>query len=324
MQSVPCYLCGNAGVQLYRSISDRHFAVRGEWGFRKCSNPACGLVWLDPMAAEQEIAGFYEDFYTHDSARSQEGGLSYAAQAGRFLVKQANSIVKLFTGGRRSAREINLMFLGGKTPGRLLEIGCGSGERLARFKELGWRAEGQDIDPKAVAHARERFGLEVHCGDVRALALPGDVFDAIVMNHVIEHMLDPVAVLKECHRLLKRDGVLVLTTPNAGSYGHDCFQSAWLGLDPPRHLHLFSQATLTVMAQRAGFQECRTWTSAARAQSFATGSYEIKRRGRYALSLKPQPWAELMALVFQVRALRAHSRNPDSGEECVLQAVKTA
>jgi predicted SAM-dependent methyltransferase len=173
-----------------------------------------------------------------------------------------------------------------------------------------------------VAHARERFGLEVHCGDVRALALPGNTYDAIVMNHVIEHMLDPVAVLRECHRLLKRGGTLVLTTPNVNSYGHECFQAAWLGLDPPRHLHLFSQTTLAVVAQRSGFQECRAWTSAARAQSFATGSYEIQRCGRYALSLKPRPQAELMSLLFQLRALRAHSRNPDSGEECVLQAVK--
>jgi len=274
------------------------------------------------MVAEQDIGKLYEDFYTHDSARSLAGNLSCAAQAGRFLVKQANSIVKSFAGGRRSSQQINLMFLREKTPGKLMEIGCGSGERLARLRELGWQVEGQDIDPKAVAHARERFGLGVHCGDICALSLPGDSFDAVIMNHVIEHVLDPVRLLKECHRLLKRDGTLVLTTPNANSYGHDYFQSAWLGLDPPRHLHLFSQTTLAVVARRSGFQDCRTWTTPARAQSFATGSYEIKRSGRYALSMKPRPQAELMGLIFQIRARRAHARNPDSGEECVLQAIR--
>jgi len=324
MQSVPCYLCGDKGALLYQGMKDRHFAAPGEWGFRKCSNPECGLVWLDPMPAEQEIGGFYENFYTHDSARSQTGGLSFAAQAGRFAVKQINSIVKSLIAGRQSSRQINLMFLGEKTPGKLLEIGCGSGERLARLKKLGWQAEGQDIDPKAVGHARERFGLEVHCGDVCTLALPGDSFDAIIMNHVIEHLPDPGKVLAECHRLLKRGGTLVLTTPNTASYGHNHFQSAWLGLDPPRHLYLFSRTALSVVARKNGFQDYSIETTPARAQSFATGSYEIRRTGRHALNLKPHPRAEWAGLVFQIRAHRAHSRNPDSGEECVLKAVKSA
>jgi SAM-dependent methyltransferase len=324
MQSIPCYLCGDTGTPLYQGMKDRHFAAPGDWGFRKCTHPECGLVWLDPMPAEQDIGEFYKDFYTHDSARSQTGRLSLAAQAGRFAVKQINSVVKLFTGGRRSAREINLMFLGDKAPGRLLEIGCGSGERLARLKKLGWQAEGQDIDPKAVGHARERFGLEVHCGDVCALSLPGDAFDAVIMNHVIEHLPDPVKVLAECHRLLKRGGALVLTTPNPASYGHNYFESAWLGLDPPRHLYLFSRSALAHVARKGGFQEFSIETTPARAQSFATGSYEIQRTGRHVLNLKPHPRSDWASLVFQIRAMREHSRNADSGEECVLKAVKTA
>lgn len=324
MQSVPCYLCGDPGTPLYQGMKDRHFAAPGEWGFRRCSNPQCGLIWLDPMPAERDLGAFYEDFYTHDSARSQTGRLSFLAQAGRFAIKQVNSIVKSLTASRRHSREINLMFLGDRKPGKLLEIGCGSGERLARLKSLGWRVEGQDIDPKAVGHAREHFGLEVHCGDVCTLSLPGDSFDAVIMNHVIEHLPDPVKVLRECHRLLKHGGTLILTTPNPASYGHNHFQSAWLGLDPPRHLYLFPRTALSLVARRSGFQDCSLETTPARAQSFATGSYEIRRAGRHALNLKPHPRAEWAGLMFQIRAQRERSRHPDSGEECVLKAVKTA
>lgn len=68
---------------------------------------------------------------------------------------------------------------------------------------------------------------------------PGE-FDVVILSHVIEHLHDPVALLKMCHLLLEKNGLLVLLTPNVASYGHRKFGAGWCGLESPRHIHLFT------------------------------------------------------------------------------------
>ena len=91
----------------------------------------------------------------------------------------------------------------------------------------------------AVQVARQR-GLEVDCGAVEDQRYPAAAFDAVTLNHVIEHVPDPLATVAECRRLLKPGGRLLMFTPNAGSLAHWMFGRDWRGLEPPRHLHLFA------------------------------------------------------------------------------------
>ena len=137
--------------------------------------------------------------------------------------------------------------------GRLLEIGCGSGWQLARMQQAGWRTKGLDFDPGAVAAARGR-GLDVDVGDVRDLHLEAASFDAIVMAHVLEHVFDPVGLLAECRRLLKPGGRLVSITPNGRSLGHRVYKAAWRGLEPPRHIAVFTKGGLNVACGRVDAQ----------------------------------------------------------------------
>jgi SAM-dependent methyltransferase len=187
---------------------------------------------------------------------------------------------------------------------------------------LGWDAQGQEVDPKAAAEARRISGVPVHLGRLEDAEFPDDSFDAITMNHVIEHVYDPVSLLQESRRILRIAGTLVITTPNVDSYGHDRFGATWRGLEPPRHLHLFSQRTLHQAALQAGFVKCDIWTSAANALGFVLGSYENE------ISSLAQPAGgaslkrKIKAAVCQFRMSVAHRRNPSSGEECVLKATK--
>jgi 2-polyprenyl-3-methyl-5-hydroxy-6-metoxy-1,4-benzoquinol methylase len=116
---------------------------------------------------------------------------------------------------------------------------------------LGWDATGLDFDPRAIAAARSR-GLNVSAGDVRSMAYSAASFDAIVMTHVIEHVVDPVGLLKECRRILKPQGTLVLVTPNPSSLGHRIYGRAWRGLEPPRHLVIFPPEALRLACAKAG------------------------------------------------------------------------
>jgi len=111
---------------------------------------------------------------------------------------------------------------------------------------------GVEPDPEAVKGAQAEFGLNVFHGTLEEACLQSGYFDAITMNHVIEHLADPVGTLKECCRVLKPGGELVIVPPNIVSLGHKIFTRGWGGLEPPRHLYLFSPGTLSACAQRAG------------------------------------------------------------------------
>jgi SAM-dependent methyltransferase len=136
---------------------------------------------------------------------------------------------------------------------RLLDIGCGNGEFLFLAKSAGWSVVGVDPDPNAVAVARSR-GLDVRKGGIEVLGRQRDLFDGITLSHVIEHAHDPMALLRACHCLLKPGGWIWVETPNLDSLGHQRYARHWRGLEPPRHLVVFTRNSLCRLLAEAGFK----------------------------------------------------------------------
>jgi SAM-dependent methyltransferase len=133
-------------------------------------------------------------------------------------------------------------------PYRALDVGCGNGSFLESMRRLGWMVEGQEWDPRAAEAARER-GLTVHVGPLDELDIRVDL---VTMRHVLEHVADPVAFLRAANHVLEPGGFVYATTPNLLSAGHATFGRAWRGLEPPRHLHLFTGTSLQLAAHAAG------------------------------------------------------------------------
>lgn len=303
-----CPLCGLAGHLLHNDLTDELFGVNGAWRMRQCDQPDCGLLWLDPMPQPSEIGKAYERYYTH------EGASAGWARRGVSLVFQA--LWRMTSIGRDRAR-LQLMWLHDQSPGRLLDVGCGDGRRLALLRTRGWQVEGQEVDPEAAARARAS-GSMVHIGPLESLALPDQQFDAITLNHVVEHLPDPASTLRECCRLLRQEGQLVVITPNARSLGHEVFGPAWRGLEPPRHLQVFTPRALARVARDAGFTQVDVETTGANAYTFGAASTAIEglRRGRPTGFVA----SRLRALSFQIRESLSVAANPDCGEECLLRA----
>jgi 2-polyprenyl-3-methyl-5-hydroxy-6-metoxy-1,4-benzoquinol methylase len=263
-----CCLCGALGTLLYQDLRDSLFSASGEWSFKKCSNPACRLIWLDPMPLEEDIGKAYGSYYTHRDSASPRGNNNLLRRGYRF-VKQGYLSRKFGYGTgisswqqllgtllylhpfRRENLDLSVMCLPARQDGFLLDIGSGSGEMLKRMQKLGWRVEGVEFDPQACMLARSK-GLTVNLGTLAAQNYPDDHFDAIVMHHLIEHVHDPVALFKECHRILKPGGRIVVMTPNSESLLHKRFLSNWRGLEPPRHLYLFSLGSIALAVEKSG------------------------------------------------------------------------
>jgi len=316
-----CSLCGTPGVLLYEGVKDRLFGAPGVWNFKRCPSSSCGLIWLDPMPREEDIGNAYISYHTHEQVLSPGAGKGLAAVI-EGMLRKTYKFLLLTTPLHRELEQLELMYVGSLRPGKILDVGCGNGNRLVRFQKLGWDVHGQEVDAEAAAEAQRISGVPVYLGPLEEAGFADGSFDAITMNHVIEHVHDPVRLLQECRRILKTGGALMIATPNAESHGHDRFGASWRGLEPPRHLHLFSRCTLHQTAVKAGFLKCETWTSAARPSGSVPRNHESEAftlgRREATANLKRR----IMFVAYQFRMSVAHRKLPNSGEECILKAAK--
>jgi SAM-dependent methyltransferase len=186
---------------------------------------------------------------------------------------------------------------------------------------MGWSVTGQDVDPAAVAQVAAK-GLRALAGPLEGLRLPDESFDAIVMNHVIEHVHNPLELMAECRRLLKPKGPLVSITPNTRSWGAARFGRDWTGLDVPRHLHLYAPLSLGRLALESGFERYRIWTTPAKASSWALGSLSLAGLNRFDMLARAPLQIEVAAALLQYRALFAWWLDHACGDECVLFAQR--
>jgi SAM-dependent methyltransferase len=96
--------------------------------------------------------------------------------------------------------------------------------------------------------------LTVHIGSIHDNPFPGENFDLIVLNQVIEHVPDPVALLKLVRGRLRAGGKVILGTPNSGSLNKMISGRKWINWHIPYHLHHYNKASFARIAEQAGYQ----------------------------------------------------------------------
>jgi 2-polyprenyl-3-methyl-5-hydroxy-6-metoxy-1,4-benzoquinol methylase len=150
--------------------------------------------------------------------------------------------------------------------GRVLEVGCGEGGFGSRLKELrGCEVWGVEVDAAAAARASLRLD-RVICGDVGQLMskVPEHHFDAIVFNDVLEHLVDPWAVVRVARSRLDDGGVVVSSIPNIRHYptmARLLLRKAWeyedSGILDRTHLRFFTEKSVRLMYERLGYDILR-------------------------------------------------------------------
>ena len=284
----PCPLCGNhepSSKSAYAGLRDHLFGARLTADYFWC--PRCLVLYLGENPGGEELLDLYEGYYTHASApeATLRERLVGALEADLFFARFGQAPGFRLPGGRRflprpiprlARLERKYRHLGGLRPGRLLDVGCGDGRFLQDLARLGWEAEGLDFDPQAVAAARLR-GVRAYQGELASLD-PELRWDVITLAHVVEHVPDPLALLRTCRERLAAGGSLWLETPNVLAPSHYQFGEAWRGLEPPRHLVLFSAQALQDLLLRAGFSSVETLPAAEVGPWLAAESREIGDR----------------------------------------------
>jgi SAM-dependent methyltransferase len=249
-----CRVCGTSVG------AERQIQARPEgWRYGQCGN--CGTWSLNPMPDGEALGAYYNQSYTVPPE-------AYA----RRVAEQAPPIL----------RELAERFPG---RGKLLEVGCSYGFFLDAAQQDGWGVTGIELDDRAVKYGREKLGLEIFAGSLESeIGRLQPPYDAIVTFHVIEHLQDPVGFLRQCRKLLREGGVLMLKTPNVASWIAKRTGAYWEWLCPPAHIHLFSSGNLDIALQRSGFRVQRIWSRRGDAHNnlfqlvWALGKYVASRR----------------------------------------------
>lgn len=239
LERASCCVCGEEAGSVpvgvgedfeYRTSVDTFLAMQCE---------GCGLVYLDPRPAESELARIYpEDYHAFD----------FSAERFGFVYK-----VRRRLEARRALRWCE----GLGNEARIIDVGCGDGFHLRLLREFGrpgWRLEGIDPSRRAV-EAAAHAGISVREGTVECLDLPASTYDLVLLVATVEHVADPVGLLRAVHVLLKPGGRAVVITDNTDTLDFKLFGGRhWGGYHFPRHWNLFNPRALRLLAEKTGFE----------------------------------------------------------------------
>jgi len=132
---------------------------------------------------------------------------------------------------------------------KVLDVGSGLGVFLQRMKEAGWDCTALDNDPRLCRHANDYVGVKAVCGDFMTLGNLGK-FDAVTFNKVLEHIENPVAMLAKSKANLHRGGFIYVEVPDGEGAALEGPEREEFFIE---HHHVFSMASLAMLASRAGF-----------------------------------------------------------------------
>ncbi|MGO9571714.1 MAG: methyltransferase domain-containing protein, partial [Desulfomonilaceae bacterium] len=208
----------------------------------ECSR--CGLLFFNPQPSAAELSRIYSTGYLLG-----DPGQGYQGAAG---LKRASAelLLDLASDYRR---------LGQEHGSKLLDIGCGSGHLLAVAQSAGFRVTGVDVSRELLDQAAEHApGAELHLGAIETLGLPNASFDICILADALEHVQNPLSLLKTVWRLLKPGATLVVATPSLESFTSRMMKEKWIEFKT-EHLSYFSPSNLHLLLYRSGFSSIRTF-----------------------------------------------------------------
>jgi len=224
LEEIKCNICG--------SVDDYPFLKMDGFIYRKCRN--CGLIYQNPRPVFIDLKNRYHDNYFDYEFANQKNFFN--------LMKLGLKDIDFEHISKQLGKE--------KT---FLDIGCATGLLINHMKKNGWKTKGVDICRPSAEYGIKNYGLDIFIGTLEKASFPDDYFDVVHLSHLIEHVSDPKGTLLEIKRVLKKDGYMILTTPNADGFQARIARNSWRSAIPD-HIFLFSKKTMSKLLEITGFE----------------------------------------------------------------------
>ncbi len=227
MEEVDCPICKES----------RGEPLHPEGSFQMVRCPSCEFIFLNPRPTVESLHYFYQKYLPQE-----ESSIESWERMMKPVFHQAANLLKHY-----------------RRDGRLLDVGTGFGFFLAEMESRGWDVVGVEISQKAMDYARDVLGLTVYHGPLEKVSFPENSFDAVTGFYVIEHLSHPMGFLKECYRILRPEGLLLLRYPHTTPIKNllQLFGLQNRLYDLPAHLSDFSPRMIQQCLERVGFGKCR-------------------------------------------------------------------
>jgi SAM-dependent methyltransferase len=235
LENNSCPLGCDLGDTRLFTAADRVNGLLGCFTLVKCN--CCGLIRTNPRPTPETIGYYYPSNY------------------GPYL---GTKIPDIMTPPNLIRRTLNRLIdfrseaIPNLYPGKALEIGCASGSFLSKLASRGWDVTGVEFSLTAAIAARQS-GFTVYQGALENVSLLNKKFDLVVGWMVLEHLHQPITVLKKLHAASAPDAWLVISVPNCAG-GLERFRADWFPLHVPNHLFHFTQGTLRALLHKGGWE----------------------------------------------------------------------
>lgn len=243
LESVPCPFCGEHNNTILFSAKDLLHGLPGSFGIARCLR--CSGIFTNPRPPAHKLLEYYpKDYAPHREREPIDGRASLFRKI----------LGKVFHWYMTSFDTIDI-----QRGNRLLDLGCATGEYLHAQRKYGGELFGIEFVESAAALARRQYGLKVFVGTLEEAGFEAEFFDGVTGWMFLEHVPSPRQTLQEIHRILKPNGSLAFSVPNAGSWEFSFFRDRWFALQAPTHLTHFTPATAKAILAQTGFTVERIW-----------------------------------------------------------------
>lgn len=192
-----------------------------------CKCKTCGFVFAKKIPTHQELLEVYSYYARND-------------QISDITLKRYD---ELFT--RFEKYRLN---------NNIIDIGAGDGQLISRAKLHKWNSYATEFDDQSVELCRQK-GVIVHKGKLDAANYEPGFFDVIFSIEVIEHINNPIEEIKNFHKILRKGGLVYVTTPNLNSISHTLLKDKWNIFHYPEHLCYYTPKTIEKLFTQAGFKK---------------------------------------------------------------------
>lgn len=215
-----CPICNSSQTKLFLVCKDNTVSHE-TFNIVECIS--CGFKFTNPRPEKEKLGAYYisEEYVSHSNTK-------------KGFVNSAYQMVRKYT----LLKKLQLISKFNKT-GKILDIGCGTGEFLKTFKDAKWDTLGIEPSPDVRKMAIENYGLDIR-EEAEIKNLETASFDVITMWHVLEHVPDLNERIEDLKRLIKPNGIIIIAVPNCTSLDAKIYKESWAAYDVPRHLYHFS------------------------------------------------------------------------------------